>query len=91
MTEVKEHDGYLDLAYAVVQQAIEDVRELKAAGIIKDGMVAKRHIHHLSGGYNNQHEVRELLLWFRNGAAADMLEIMGSNIDATAMRNQLGI
>ena len=72
-------DGYTKLAYAILQQAVEDAKLMIEKGIIKkDGTVVsndewpkmrcriqKKLINRKYCGINKPHEVEELLCWLR--------------------------
>lgn len=87
MTHKSEYLAYINLGYAIIQQAVHDVKELKRVGLIRDG--------HYKGpwprrggrdmkicGYCKPHEVRQLLLWFRNGSLEELLSLLGSPLHA---------
>ena len=89
-------DGYVKLGYAILEQAVHDVQSLQAAGLVCDGKVkepwpVRRGKAAKMCGYSKPHEAKELLLWFRNGSAEELLSLLGAPINAEAMCQRLHI
>lgn len=89
-------DGYVKLGYAIIEQAVHDVKALQDAGLIVDGKVVpcwpvRRGKAAKMCGYSKPYEVKELLLWFRNGSADELLSLLGAPINAEAMCQRLHI
>jgi hypothetical protein len=85
-----------NLLYAVIQQAVEDFRELARLGVIKNGAVdkkrlmrccsrQKREIIGLSAG-----RIHELVEFFSRGHAGKLLQALGSDINPAAAVKALG-
>lgn len=88
--------GWVKLGYAIVEQAVEDLKALQGAEIIKDGQAIERWPERagrsaMMYGYSKAHQAKELLLWFRNGAAEEMLAMLQAPISIDAIRQRLHI
>jgi len=84
------------LGYAVITQAIEDVRMFQKFKVIVDGEVSqfwpKRRGKPVKlDGYSKPHEVKELLLWFRNGSLERLLDLLDSSMNPIAIREAIQI
>lgn len=77
-----------NLLAAIVQQAVEDYRELKTKGIVVDGRFAKTGIKFKCVGYSSEAEVRDLLD-FIGGGMDDVLSLAGFQISGDAIRRKL--
>ena len=89
-------DGYVKLGYAIIEQAVHDVKSLQDSGLIDDGKVVdpwpvRRGKAAKMCCYSRPHEAKELLLWFRNGSAQELLSLLGAPINAEAMCQRLHI
>ena len=42
-------------------------------------------------GYTFPHEVAELVRWFRNGSLADLLSLLGAELNAEAIASRLDL
>ena len=98
MAMIRVDEGYEKMAYAIIQQAVEDVQELTKKKIIVNGKcidvwpqrknnVAMKFL----GFYNKKHAVIELIHWFNEGTFEEFLAFVGSEIDSLAVRRQLGL
>ena len=90
---------YTRLGYAVIQQAVEDLKELRKKGYIV-GMqpvdpwpTDKNKLGHSINirccGYSRPHEIKELILWLQGAGLDDYLELIDSKIDASAIQREL--
>ena len=90
---------YEKLGYAVVTQAVEDVKKLQEYGIIKDGKVIEDWPQKVVKGklknrlyanyYDKPYKVKELLYWLCGGTAEEYLSMLGSSIDIEAITSKL--
>lgn len=91
-TEERHESGFESLGYAVIRKAVNDVKQLTSVGIITNGKPVEKWPKGIKTvGYTNVHQVKELLLWFRNGSLEYWLNLLRSKIDASAIRKQLNI
>jgi hypothetical protein len=83
--------GYVSLAYAIVEEAVTDYKELQGLGIIKQGRAAwPTSGEHKVLGYTSGAQVQHLIHFFKGGDAARMLDLINSPIDSGAMLGALG-
>jgi hypothetical protein len=93
--ECNNEDGYISLGYAIIEQAVEDLKMLQSNKLIINGKVQKwptrKGVYVNKGGYNHPHEAKELVLWFNNGSLDELLAMLGSPVDKEAMCQKLGV
>lgn len=81
------------LMYAIIQEAIENINSLTAAGVIVGGQVrAGWPVQGQSGtvGYSSRPEVERLIMWVTSGAMRQMLEDLGSKLDVDSVLDKIG-
>lgn len=88
--------GYVSLGFAVVEWAVNEVRDLQKAGIIQNGKVcpvwsASITLTARRLGYKSAHDVERLIAWLCNGPAQEWLDMVDSNITAKTIASELGI
>lgn len=87
------------LAYAMLEQAVCDVKALTKTGRIVNGRVIQSWPRRPGGRYpvcyqnhyNNPRQVEELLAWFHDGWARLLLDALGAKVDYEAMMERLGL
>ena len=83
--------GYVSLGYSIVQQSVDDYKELQGLGIIKNGRAQwPTNGKHKAIGYTSASQVQDLIHFFSGGDAARMLDLINSPIDSGAMLVALG-
>jgi hypothetical protein len=92
------HDNYVLLGYAVIQQAADDVRDLTARGLIRDGKAVdpwppakKVQKIRRECGYRKPYEVKQLIRWWTCGGAKDWIDLLGAKIDLDAALVKMGL
>ncbi len=91
------NNGYENLGYAIIEQAVSDYKMLREAGVIIDGKVIdvwptwNESPLKVSGFYDKKHKVVELIHWFKSGACHKMLQLLGSTIDGDRIISELGL
>lgn len=88
--------GYIKLYYAIVEQAVSDIRTLQSNGLIVNGKPITpwprtRFEDDKSCGYSKVCQVNELLDFFRCGHADRLLAGVGCKISSSAICRELGI
>jgi len=87
--------GYTHLGYAVIEQAVADLKELRARGFIVNNRPLvpwpKEKERQRVIGYDTPRSVSELILWFENMGLETMLSLLNSDIDAKKARAELGV
>ena len=94
--------GFEGLAWAIIEQAVEDVKDFAARGIISAGRVTADNWPHstrdgytsyrrLYNFYRSPAQVEELLCWFTGHGLADYLEELDSDMQPAAICKALGI
>lgn len=89
--------GHDMLVYAVVEQAVTDLRLLRAAGVIIGNKVIdpfptqQLAYRQIGMDYGTPYSVLELIRFFEQGKAESLLQAVGARIDAQAMLQRLGI
>ena len=92
-----EYRPYAALAFAIVEKAVADVRMLCDMGLIVDGEARDPFPDRYSKeskasyGYNRQHEVRDLIVFLRCGAAAEFLDMLGVSVTADEVCRKIGL
>ena len=97
--QMAQEEGCRRLAYAVIQQGVDDVKDLKASNTIKDGAYAggewpqrkNKQPKRLMGYFTHSFQVDELLAWFTCGHVDDWLDLVGSKVTARTICEQLEI
>lgn len=91
---------YEALGFAVVEQAVEDLKALQKFGIVTNGecvrawpsfinRAGRKQPMKFLGQYNSKATVDELLHFFRNGGMKAMLAALQSDIDSTRVLKRL--
>ena len=100
MSRKRNDDGAVRLGYAIIELAVEDLKDLQARGLIVNGCVktpwpergSDRTITgNTHGFYRKAFQAEELLAWFRGGSAAEWLSLLQAPIEINAMLKHLGI
>ncbi|MDD8011877.1 MAG: hypothetical protein PHX05_00165 [Acidobacteriota bacterium] len=89
-------EGYDALGYAIIEQAVEDYKSLRNAGIAKNGKLDPRWQEGwpprvVVGGCRTPGEVLVLLYWLQGPGLAELLEILDTKIERAAILRGLGI
>ena len=94
-----DNEPFAVMAYSVIQQAVEDLQELRLKGFIIDNEPVAPWPTTISKvghpvpvrccGYSRPHEVEELLMWLQGDGLSDYLDTLGSTIAASAIRREL--
>ena len=99
MESVQDKDcGWTKLWYAIIQQAVEDVKYLQEIGVLRGGEMTgywpknkKGENSNILTGIRKQYDIDRLIHFFRSGVAYAMLEEVGSIIDRDALLEGMGL
>jgi len=90
---IEQDRGWLKLAYAVIEQAVMDVKVLQRRGVLQNGGIVNwpkrrgKYVH--INGYANPRAAQTLLYFFRHDSLARMLAQIGAPINIDAMLSRL--
>jgi hypothetical protein len=86
---------FMALTYAIIEQAVQDIRALQQAKLIVDGKINMQATRFNSGrhsvGYRKNSEVRELLEFFHDDNLNPLLAAVGSELTAATIRRRIGL
>jgi hypothetical protein len=89
--------GYIKLAFAIIEQAVNDLKSLQKLGlIISDGKIiywptrGKKRVK-FTTDYQYEHQVNELIHFFTGGTFEELLNLTNSDIDYDAAIAKLDI
>jgi len=97
---IKERDteGWAALGYAIIEQAVEDYKELCKAGMIGDGQCVEKWPMRKPGvpklfieEYNSRAKTLSLLHWLKHGGLKNFLELLDSKMEENAILYRLGM
>lgn len=93
---------YRALGFAIAEQAVEDLKELRRLGVIQGGKVTpywptttnkkgkKQRVRYL-GYYNSPNSVKQLLHFFTGDGLQRLLTVLQSDLDVPRIRTTLQI
>lgn len=95
-------DAFKELGFAIIIQAVDDVRELRRAGIIVNNRCVAKwpKIRNNRGGsehklvlgyYRSRRDVQELLNFFLGNDLAKLLAVLNSDVDSAVVANGVGL
>jgi len=94
----RDTEGWDALGYAIIEQAVEDYKELCKAGMISDGQCVAKWPMRRPGvpklfieEYNSRAKTLSLLHWLKHGGLKNLLELLDSKMDEGAILYRLGM
>ena len=94
----RDTEGWAALGYAIIEQAVEDYKELCKAGMIGDGQCVEKWPMRKPGvpklfieEYNSRAKTLSLLHWLKHGGLKNFLELLDSKMEENAILYRLGM